>query len=251
MAVARSGGAVARLLFCTTATGGAAGLASRRMAPRAGASSRRARSRVPHRLSLCAGGERLGVLTLDGELSVWHTGPLARHARRAEDAPSAAAAAGVSVTSIPDAPLIARAGEAGRAEQWVSVGWWDEYSVILCCRSGAVSVCSLPELTNLLGAQPEQFVTMPALSSAHSGRFFILEREVEHRRRPARRPARSRARGRRRAVRFGRGRAPPPRQSPLGLSAGSLDELLPRRVQSWRRAARDVPEQLFERGGAP
>ena len=161
---------------------------------------------VPHSVAFSHGGERLAVLTLVGELSVWGTASLkqAANAARAGPPPGAegpatptvapasagaapAASAPVPATmgaAIPDFPLVRTNGVAGSSDQWISASWWDERSLILGCRSGEVFICALPELHNLLGTQPERFASWPVLSNAQAGahassrRFFILEREV-------------------------------------------------------------------------
>ena len=79
---------------------------------------------MPHTLAFSPGGERLATLTLDGQLSVWGS-----------------ALAPLGKEGVPEPPLLLPGGRAGSMEQWLGVSWWDDSSVVLHTRGGAVSVC--------------------------------------------------------------------------------------------------------------
>ena len=203
---------------------------------------------VPHTLRFCGGGSRLAVLTVCGELSVWQTDHLVQHSRHAQ---SPAGIGDVDSSRddgtsplVPEPPLRFRNGRTGSADEWMSVEWWDARSLILASRSGSVCVCALPHLVNLLGAQPERFARLPALSVSHAGRFFILECELRFWRQPMSALAATHA-----AV------SNPTTDSAVRVAdgAGAIGEFAqekgPIRVRSWRLLSlrQTSPEQLFMR----
>jgi hypothetical protein len=221
---------------------------------------------VPLSLSLAAGGARLAVLTLRGELSVWNTEHLAAlaadaassgaadddaaavvadaagAAAAAEPALGTAAAARPPASAIPDPPLHFCNGRAGSPEQWLGAQWWDDRSLILSSRAGALTISALPALTNLLGERPEHFATLPALSAARAGRFFLLERTLAYAHATAQRQQQ---------------RTPPwpAADATVGAAVGGLTadstplDAVPSRLQSWRLLSlrQTSPEQLFRR----
>ena len=207
---------------------------------------------MPLSLSFALGGVRLAVLTVRGELTIWKTDHVVRQMEQAraplddigESSSSGGSGAGLSTMGIPEPPLSFCDGHAGSPDQWMSVEWWDSNSLILTTRSGAVSVCALPDLANLLGAQPERFASLPAISAAHAGRFFILEREL-HFRQPRFLSAASSAT---------MSESSSGGSSVVSVAAGSRGdrwsgEEVPRRLQSWRLLSlrQTSPMQLFLR----
>ncbi|CAB3379605.1 Hypothetical predicted protein [Cloeon dipterum] len=62
----------------------------------------------------------------------------------------------------------------------VDISWWSENVLIISRYSGAVSVCSISDLQNLLGESPEFFAGCPQISAAYGdGKGFLsLECEV-------------------------------------------------------------------------
>ncbi|KAL1529936.1 hypothetical protein AB1Y20_000864 [Prymnesium parvum] len=122
---------------------------------------------VPSAVSFCPSGERLSVLTLEGQLTVWDTEPLVT-ASRAE---------GTLSSGMPELPLVLSEGEP-LDKCIICTGWWDDSSIILATRLGAVSICRLPQLQNLLGA-PHPFAAGSALSTAQNNSLFVLEREIQ------------------------------------------------------------------------
>lgn len=57
------------------------------------------------------------------------------------------------------------------------VNWWTNNEIILSRFSGAVSVCDIENLANLLGKKPEFFQGTPQITCAHDGTFMVLECE--------------------------------------------------------------------------
>ncbi|CAH0724513.1 unnamed protein product, partial [Brenthis ino] len=57
------------------------------------------------------------------------------------------------------------------------VNWWSNEEVILSRFSGAVSVCGVQDLVNILGKKPEFFQGTPQVTTAHDGAFMALECE--------------------------------------------------------------------------
>jgi hypothetical protein len=200
-------------------------------------------ARMPHTLAFSPGGERLAALTLDGQLSVWGS-PLVPLGRG----------------GVPEPPLLLPGGRAGSIEQWLGVSWWDTCSVVLHTRGGAVSVCRLPQMTNLLGEQPERFAPRAALSAAHAGQFFVLEHDASAPRAAAAATAATAAAGAAAAAPPLEAAALPPPSggaaagaaagtvavagAAAGEAAGGASRVLSLRLLSLRRTS---PEQLFAR----
>ncbi|XP_013176850.1 PREDICTED: neuroblastoma-amplified sequence-like [Papilio xuthus] len=57
------------------------------------------------------------------------------------------------------------------------VNWWTNEEIILSRFSGAVSVCGIEDMENILGKQPEFFQGTPQVTRAHEGAFMVLECE--------------------------------------------------------------------------
>ncbi|XP_047984540.1 LOW QUALITY PROTEIN: NBAS subunit of NRZ tethering complex-like [Leguminivora glycinivorella] len=57
------------------------------------------------------------------------------------------------------------------------VSWWSDEEVILSRFSGAVSVCNIENMINILGKKPEFFQGAPRVTMAHAGTFMVLECE--------------------------------------------------------------------------
>ncbi|XP_028160946.1 neuroblastoma-amplified sequence-like [Ostrinia furnacalis] len=57
------------------------------------------------------------------------------------------------------------------------VNWWSNEEIILSRFSGAVTVCNIENMVNLLGKKPEFFQGTPQVTCAHDGAFMALECE--------------------------------------------------------------------------
>ncbi|CAB3239577.1 unnamed protein product [Arctia plantaginis] len=57
------------------------------------------------------------------------------------------------------------------------VNWWTNDEIILSRFSGAVSVCDIENMANILGKKPEFFQGSPQITCAHDGTFMVLECE--------------------------------------------------------------------------
>uniref|UniRef100_A0A0C9RYP9 Nbas_0 protein n=1 Tax=Fopius arisanus TaxID=64838 RepID=A0A0C9RYP9_9HYME len=55
----------------------------------------------------------------------------------------------------------------------VDIGWWSDHAIIIARYSGAISVCSMSTLKNLLGASPEFLSGQPQISEFYSGKGFL------------------------------------------------------------------------------
>ncbi|XP_075977524.1 NBAS subunit of NRZ tethering complex-like [Anticarsia gemmatalis] len=57
------------------------------------------------------------------------------------------------------------------------INWWTNDEIILSRFSGAVSVCDIENMANILGKKPEFFQGSPRITYAHDGSFMVLECE--------------------------------------------------------------------------
>ncbi|XP_045511446.1 neuroblastoma-amplified sequence-like isoform X1 [Colias croceus] len=57
------------------------------------------------------------------------------------------------------------------------VDWWSDKEIIVSRFSGAVSVCGIEDMINILGKKPEFFQGAPQVRCAHDGAFVALECE--------------------------------------------------------------------------
>ncbi|XP_062524518.1 NBAS subunit of NRZ tethering complex [Bombyx mori] len=57
------------------------------------------------------------------------------------------------------------------------VNWWSGEEIIVSRFSGAVSVCPIQDMMNILGKKPEFFQGAPRITCAHEGTFMVLECE--------------------------------------------------------------------------
>ncbi|XP_068626445.1 NBAS subunit of NRZ tethering complex-like isoform X2 [Battus philenor] len=57
------------------------------------------------------------------------------------------------------------------------VNWWTNEEIIVSRFSGAVSVCDIEDMVNILGKKPEFFQGTPRVTRAHDGVFMALECE--------------------------------------------------------------------------
>ncbi|KAI8438011.1 hypothetical protein MSG28_010669, partial [Choristoneura fumiferana] len=73
-------------------------------------------------------------------------------------------------------PLVGEQKDAA-AYQPGDVNWWSNEEIILSRFSGAVSVCDLENMVNILGKKPEFFQGAPRVTCAHGGTFMVLECE--------------------------------------------------------------------------
>ncbi|KAM3960846.1 LOW QUALITY PROTEIN: NBAS subunit of NRZ tethering complex [Aphomia sociella] len=57
------------------------------------------------------------------------------------------------------------------------VAWWSREEIIVSRFSGAVTVCNIEDMVNILGKKPEFFQGAPQVTCAHDGTFMVLECE--------------------------------------------------------------------------
>ncbi|KAL0901958.1 hypothetical protein ABMA27_007101 [Loxostege sticticalis] len=116
-------------------------------------------------------GSRLVCLHCNGDISVWRL-PLLKLLHRHP------------LPSQPEhglqSPLVAeqkRAKHDATACLAADVNWWSNEEIILSRFSGAVTVCNIENMVNLLGKKPEFFQGTPQVTCAHDGAFMALECE--------------------------------------------------------------------------
>ena len=141
---------------------------------------------LPTFMTFSSDGSRLAVLTTRGKLSVWRTASICDYVHRGcslgntdetrTDIDVGTAAYGMLVR---EPPMTFCNAACGSEECWASIHWWDADALVLVTRSGALCVCALPSMTNLLGAQPEQFARQLCICAACTGRIFVLERQLQ------------------------------------------------------------------------
>ncbi|VVD02485.1 unnamed protein product [Leptidea sinapis] len=76
-----------------------------------------------------------------------------------------------------DSPLKTDIGKDLMLYYPADVDWWSDEEIILSRFSGAVSVCGIQDMTNILGKRPEFFQGAPWVRCAHDGAFVVLECE--------------------------------------------------------------------------
>lgn len=76
-------------------------------------------------------------------------------------------------------PLITNKQRQGVADKYhaADVNWWSNEEIILSRFSGAVIVCNIENMMNILGKKPEFFQGTPQVTCAHDGTFMVLECE--------------------------------------------------------------------------
>ncbi|XP_049879831.1 NBAS subunit of NRZ tethering complex-like isoform X2 [Pectinophora gossypiella] len=118
-------------------------------------------------------GSKLVCLHCNGEISVWRL-PLLKFLYR------------WPLTSQPqhdlDNPLVkdhkpANKGKDVTKYYGADVNWWSNEEIILSRFSGAVTVCDIKNMMNILGKKPEFFQGSPQVTCAHDGTFMALECE--------------------------------------------------------------------------
>ncbi|XP_026731752.1 neuroblastoma-amplified sequence-like isoform X2 [Trichoplusia ni] len=57
------------------------------------------------------------------------------------------------------------------------INWWSNEEIIVSRFSGAVTICDLETMSNILGKKPEFFQGSPQITCAHDGTFMVLECE--------------------------------------------------------------------------
>ncbi|KAJ8736660.1 hypothetical protein PYW08_007316 [Mythimna loreyi] len=57
------------------------------------------------------------------------------------------------------------------------INWWSNEEIIVSRFSGAVTICDIETMANILGKKPEFFQGSPRITCAHSGTFMVLECE--------------------------------------------------------------------------
>ncbi|XP_034935335.1 neuroblastoma-amplified sequence-like [Chelonus insularis] len=55
----------------------------------------------------------------------------------------------------------------------IDIGWWSDHAIIIARYSGAISVCSMVDLKNLLGTSPEFLYGQPQISEFYSDKGFL------------------------------------------------------------------------------
>ncbi|CAH2049903.1 unnamed protein product, partial [Iphiclides podalirius] len=122
------------------------------------------------RMEVSADGAKLVCVHCNGDVSLWRL-PLLRLERR------------WPLQRQPhhrlESPLRPQAANNNPTHHYhpADVNWWSEEEIILARFSGAVSVCDLEELNNILGKGPEFFQGTPQVTRAHEGAFMVLECE--------------------------------------------------------------------------
>ncbi|XP_037298727.1 neuroblastoma-amplified sequence isoform X2 [Manduca sexta] len=121
-------------------------------------------------MQLSTDGCRLACLHCSGEVSVWRL-PLLRAERRWPLATQPQHNLRNPLLTTDNAnkdPTLFYAAD---------VNWWTPEEIILSRFSGAVSVCNIADMVNILGKQPEFFQGTPRITCAHEGTFMVLECE--------------------------------------------------------------------------
>ncbi|PZC73232.1 hypothetical protein B5X24_HaOG209879 [Helicoverpa armigera] len=57
------------------------------------------------------------------------------------------------------------------------INWWSNEEIIVSRFSGAVTICDIETMANILGKKPEFFQGSPKITCAHAGTFMVLECE--------------------------------------------------------------------------
>ncbi|KAJ8735252.1 hypothetical protein PYW07_006872 [Mythimna separata] len=57
------------------------------------------------------------------------------------------------------------------------INWWSNEEIIVSRFSGAVTICDIETMANILGKKPEFFQGSPQITCAHGGTFMVLECE--------------------------------------------------------------------------
>lgn len=122
-------------------------------------------------MELSPDNSKLVCLHCNGDISVWRL-PLLKAEQR------------WALVSQPDHdlqnPLVEdnKPGKKDPSKYYAAdVNWWTNEEIILSRFSGAVSVCSLDDMVNILGKKPEFFQGSPQVTCAQNGTFMILECE--------------------------------------------------------------------------
>ncbi|CAH2102971.1 unnamed protein product [Euphydryas editha] len=147
------------------------------------------------RMAVSKRGTRLACAHASGAVSLWRL-PVLRCERRVELAqqpqhalrsplvPRSAPArrsrdpADPTDPAVPTDPTDPADPADTSAARVADLAWWSEEEIILSRFSGAVSVCELENLQNILGKKPEFFQGTPQVTNAYDGVFMVLECET-------------------------------------------------------------------------
>ncbi|KAI5631323.1 secretory pathway protein sec39 domain-containing protein [Phthorimaea operculella] len=145
-------------------------------------------------------GDKLVCLHCNGDISVWrlpllkllHRWPLSMQPQHDLDNPlvkddklvknkgkdvSKYFGADVNWWSGEDDKLVKNKGKDVSKYFGADVNWWSGEEIILSRFSGAVTICDIENMMNILGKKPEFFQGSPQLTCAHDGTFMVLECE--------------------------------------------------------------------------
>lgn len=115
-------------------------------------------------------GTKLACIHCTGDISIWQLPSLRLQAR-------------YPLLSQPqhdlETPLVNNVKKHALIHFPAYVSWWDEQEIIISRFSGAVSVCDVDDMVNILGKNPEFMQGVPQVTSSHDGSFMALECETQ------------------------------------------------------------------------
>ncbi|XP_046481059.1 NBAS subunit of NRZ tethering complex [Neodiprion pinetum] len=118
--------------------------------------------------SISPNGDLLACLHTDGSITIWNLPSLRLHKKWGpNEQPDADAVNPLGLVKLRKLPP-------GFSEfHPIDVNWWSNHSVIIARYCGSVSVCSIKNLRNLLGASPEFLYGQPQISELCPDRGFL------------------------------------------------------------------------------
>ncbi|XP_059058366.1 NBAS subunit of NRZ tethering complex-like [Achroia grisella] len=127
-------------------------------------------------MALSSDASKLVCVQWSGAVSVWrlpllvrlHHHPLVTQPHHALPSPLPATTAtattvATTTTAAPSPPA--------------DLSWWSDNEIIVSRFSGAVTVCNIEDMVNILGKKPEFFQGSPRVTCAYDGTFMVLECE--------------------------------------------------------------------------
>ncbi|KAK0092818.1 hypothetical protein PV326_000527 [Microctonus aethiopoides] len=119
---------------------------------------------VIFRLSISPSCEHLVCLHTDGSISIWNLPNLQLKKKwKLNEQPDYNNQNPLTVSKQKKFPI-------GHSEfSPLDIGWWSDNAIIIARYSGAISVCSINDLKNLLGTSPEFLYGQPQISELYSG----------------------------------------------------------------------------------
>ncbi|CAD6224651.1 GSCOCG00005485001-RA-CDS [Cotesia congregata] len=123
---------------------------------------------VIFRISVSPNCNYVACLHTDGVISVWNLPSFQlKHQWKLHEQPNYNARNPVTVSKYRKLP-------AGYTEfHPMDIGWWSDHAIIIARYSGAISVCSITDLKNLLGACPEFLFGQPQIAEFLLGKGFL------------------------------------------------------------------------------